>query len=158
MSVKLTTEYKDHDISFDGCSYSITHNGVEVSSRCKSLESCVAFVDKRLKVKYKPVEVLVPELWSDRLVKAKATSLTEGLSGNVICTFLEGKYINERRHFNSTEVYTLSEENLETFKVMSEVENKLTEIESQRNKLVNKRKELRRNLEKFDVSQLVVGE
>ena len=150
MSIKLTTEYKDHTISFNGISFSITHNGVEVSSRCKSLESCTTLIDNRLKVKYKPVEVLVEETWSGVFVKAKATSLTEGLNGNVICTFLEGTKVNERRHINPPEVYELSDENLETFKAM-------VEIESQRAELSSKYKELRRNLKKFDVSQLIVG-
>ncbi len=144
MAVVLKDTYKGYVITSDDRRYEILLDGVVQTSRPKSIEACVKWINDKLKEKFIRTKVLLREDYQKCDFKAvSATSVVDGDYAWVV-------HEDGRRERQSIHRLFVDNESNRTLTA------KAVELQKQAKKLLDEKDVLIDSLERFDVGAMIV--
>ena len=140
--MQLTNIYREHLISFNGNYFEISVEGKTLTTKPKTLEACIAWIDARLKENWVRNPIIVRSYLGETALEATATSVID--SSYLWVTYKENQ---KREKISKDYCFEISANNLQKFKDIEEITERIALLDKERKNLVN-------SLEKFDISKM----
>lgn len=139
--MQLTNNYRDHTISFNGTYFEISLEGKTLTTKPKTLETCIAWIDARLQENWVRNNLFVKDFRGE-VLEAVATSVLD--SSHLWITYTSSQ---KREKISKDYCFEISANNLQKIKDIEEIEERIALLDRERKNLVN-------SLEKFDISKM----